>query len=128
MLMKKVFSLLILFIVFSIAGFSQASKQKLEPAGKWQFEAPYAPEGYTSGIMEFVKAEGKYQGFVSFTGSDYKIPLDRVSVKSDSILVSLYVEGADVPIKLKMVDQEKITGVASSPDGDIPLTATRAKQ
>jgi len=27
-----------------------------------------------------------------------------------------------------MVDQEKITGVASSPDGDIPLTATRAKQ
>jgi len=123
--------LIVTFAILSIFVFSvlaQNQKVKFEPAGKWKFEAPYAPEGYTSGIMEFGKAEGKYQGTVSFTGSEYKIPLDRVVVRNDSILVNLYVEGADVPIKLKMVDPEKITGVAMSPDGDIPLTATRAKQ
>lgn len=126
--MKRILAFQLVLLLMISALNAQSQKQKPEPAGKWQFEAPYAPEGYTSGVMEFVKAEGKYQGFVSFTGSDYKIPLDRVTVKNDSILVSLYVEGADVPIKLKMVDQEKITGVASSPEGDIPLTATRAKQ
>jgi len=126
--MKKLVVITVLLSSFIFSIQAQNQKARYEPAGKWKFEAPYAPEGYTSGIMEFSKAEGKYQGTVSFTGSDYKIPLDKVIVRNDSILVNLYVEGADVPIKLKMIDQEKITGIALSPDGNIPLTATKTKQ
>jgi len=76
--------------------------------------------------MEFVKAEGKYTGFISFTESDYKIPLEKITFKNDSIYLNLYVEGTEVPIKMTMENETKLTGVAYS-DGDIPLTATRVK-
>lgn len=126
--MKKIVLLQVLVIIIFCAANAQTQKPKFEPAGKWQFEAPYAPEGYNNGIMEFVRAEGKYQAFVSFTGSDYKIPLEKVTVQADSITMSLYVEGADVVIKLKMESAEKLTGSAASPNGEIPLTATKVKQ
>ncbi len=125
--MKKVISLALLFFLVAISGFSQTQKAKYEIAGTWQFEAPYAPEGYNSGSMEFVKSESKYQAFISFTGSDYKIPLENIIIKNDSIFVRLYVEGTDVPIRLKMFEESKIAGTASSPDGEIPLTAAKIK-
>ncbi|MGQ9621284.1 MAG: hypothetical protein ACUVTX_09925, partial [Bacteroidales bacterium] len=127
-IMKKVYSIALFIIMVAYSGNAQNQKPKYEPVGKWQFEAPYAPEGYNTGIMEFIKAEGQYQAFISFTGSDYKIPLENVIVRNDSLLVRLYVEGSDVPIKLKMIEESKITGVALSPDGDIPLIATKIKQ
>jgi hypothetical protein len=126
--MKKIIAFLFFLTALSFSVLAQNQKVKYEPSGKWQFEAPYAPEEYKTGVMEFVKAEGKYTAFVSFTGSDYKIPLEKVTIKNDSIYLNLYVEGTDVPIKIKMENETKLTGVAYSTDGDIPLTATRVKQ
>jgi len=126
--MKKLIVTIAVFSVFVFSVLAQNQKVKYEPAGKWQFDAPYAPEEYKTGVMEFVKAEGKYTAFVSFTGSDYKIPLEKVTIKNDSIYLNLYVEGTDVPIKIKMENETKLTGMAYSTDGDIPLTATRVKQ
>jgi len=127
-LMKKILLLSVLLVCITVALTAQTQKPKFDPVGKWKFDAPYAPEGYNNGIMEFVFAEGKYSAFISFTGSDYKIPLEGVKVANDSIRLNLYVEGADIAIKLKMKSDSKISGAALSPDGEIPLTAVKEKQ
>lgn len=126
--MKKVLFLSVFILAFCYAGFAQNQKPSYEPAGLWKFEAPYAPEGYTTGTMEFVNAEGKYQAFISFTGSDYKIPFEKVSLQKDSVSLTLYVEGNEVFIKLKMENESRISGKALSPEGDIPITAIKTKQ
>lgn len=126
--MRKILLLSALLVCSAVALTAQAQKPKFDPAGKWKFDAPYAPEGYNNGIMEFILSEGKYSAFISFTGSDYKIPLEGIKVANDSIRLSLYVEGTDIAIKLKMESDSKITGAASSPDGEIPLTAVKEKQ
>lgn len=126
--MKKILLLSSLMVLIAVTLSAQTQKPKYDPAGKWKFEAPYAPEGYNSGIMEFVVSEGKYTAFISFTGTDYKIPLEGVKLANDSIRLSLYVEGADIPILLRMESGTKITGTAMSPDGAVPLTAVKEIQ
>jgi len=124
MKMKIFTSFLILFIFFvNVSG--QAGTAKTDPAGKWKFEAPYAPEGYTSGIIEVGFADKKYTSNIMFTGSEYKLTAEKTKFENDSLAFVIYIEYENITIGLKMEDMNKMTGKAVYSEGEIPLTLTR---
>ena len=115
-----------MLLVFSISLINaQTTKTKKDPAGDWKFEAPYAPEGYTTGKITIGFAEKKYTAVISMTGSDYKINGENVKFENDTVSFSVYIEGETVGVKMKMEDTIKMTGAATSSQGEIPLTATK---
>jgi len=112
--------------LFAICAVSaQTTPKKANPVGKWKFEAPYAPEGYNSGIIEFSLAENKYSTFILMPGSDYKIPGEQTKVENDTVSFFILLDGAQISINLKTESDVKMTGVAVAPDGEIPLTLTK---
>jgi len=119
-------------VIIVIAGLSslraQNTKVKYEPKGKWLFEAPYAPEGFTSGTIEVGTAENKLTATISFTGNETKIPLDNVKFENDNLTCSIFIEGATILISLKFDDLDKMSGKAVTPDGEIPLILNREKK
>ena len=123
--MKKVI-LFILFVVFSLAVVTaQKNQGKKDPVGKWKFEAPYAPEGYTSGSIVVAFAKRQYTASMAFTGSENEFAGDKVKLVNDSLFFSIYIEGEDVAVKLKMEDRTKMSGKAVYSEGDVPLTLTK---
>ena len=123
--MKKLFSFAML-LIFSISLINaQTTKTKKDPAGDWKFEAPYAPEGYNTGKITVGFAEKKYTAVITMTGSDYKINGENVKFENDSLTFLVYIEGETVGVKMKMEDAVKMTGSATSSEGNIPLTATK---
>ena len=123
--MKKLltFAMLVLFSISFVN--AQTAKTKKDPAGDWKFEAPYAPEGYTSGKITIGFAEKKYTAVISMTGNEYKINGENVKFENDTLTFSVYIEGETVGVKMKMEDPVKMTGAATSSQGEIPLTATK---
>src|SRR5512140_3212291 len=108
--MKKIMSLVLFSLLVGLAASAQATKDKNNSVGQWKFEAPYAPEGFTSGLIEVAFAENKYTTQISFTGSELKIPGEKVKVENDTVAFIVYVEGSDVTINLKMEGASKMTG------------------
>jgi hypothetical protein len=123
--MKKL-TLLLLLSIFSLAAVIAQNKEvQTGPVGVWKFDAPYAPEGYTSGIIAIILAEKKYSATMSFTGTETKLTGDRVKVLNDSIFFSVYVEGQDVAVKLKLDAETKMSGKAVYTEGVVPLALTK---
>lgn len=103
------------------------AEQQKNPAGQWKFEAPDAPEGFTSGTM-IVSLEGNKNAVsMVFNGTGYKFNGEKVKVENDSLFFSIYVEGDDVAVSLKMSDQTKMTGKAVYFQGSLPLTLIKQK-
>jgi len=127
--MKNKFFLLAALLIFCAVTLSAQTGTKQDNAvGKWKFEAPYAPEGYNTGLIEFSFAENKYSSSITFTGSDYKISGENTKLEKDTLTFSVYVEGNEVAISLKPDGKDKMTGKASYIEGEIPLTLTRDTQ
>ena len=122
--MKKIVPL-ILFIMFSIAVSAQTAPGKKDPVGLWKFEAPYAPEGYTSGTIEVGLADNKYSAAMAFTGSEFKFIGEQVKFKNDSVFFSVLVEGNDVAVVLKIENETKMSGKATWSDGEASLELTK---
>lgn len=123
--MKRAVLFLLFFVfIFSLAS-AQAGKGKKDPVGKWNFAAPYAPEGYTSGIIEVSVAKKKYSTTMMFTGSEGKYPGDKVKFEKDTLTFNMYVEDQNVAVKLKFDDKSKMSGKAVYSEGEVPLTLTR---
>jgi hypothetical protein len=121
----RILALLMISLFTLVAVSGQTSDKKANPVGKWKFEAPYAPEGYTSGTIDINLADNKYSTSISFAGSDYKIPGDKTKIENDTISFTVFVEGTEVAISLKAEDNSKMTGKAVYTEGEIPLTLTR---
>lgn len=122
----KILTLLaISFLSFTVVSGQNNSKLK-NPVGTWKFEAPYAPEGYNSGAIVVGMADKKNTATMSFTGSDYKIEGEKVNSANDSITFSVYVEGQDVKVFLKIENDTTMSGKAVYSEGEIPLTLTKA--
>ncbi len=119
---NKICILLIITLFISLSVSAQTQSRKKDPAGEWKFEAPYAPEGYTSGNIVISQAEKKYSASMAFTGMDYKFPGENIKVTKDSIFFSIYVEGEAVAVRLKHEDPAKMTGSATYSGGVVPLT------
>jgi hypothetical protein len=123
--MKKIFPLVVILFLCISTSSAQSKKVKTEPVGKWNFEAPYAPEGYTKGTVEIGYADKKYSASMTFTDLGYSLTGEKVSMKNDSIFFMIWVESTDVNISLKLVDKTQITGAAVYYEGTVPLTLTR---
>lgn len=124
--MKKLllFTLLLMFFS-SVITLAQTSKVKNDLIGKWLFEAPFAPEGYTAGIIEVGYADKKYSASMVFNGNDStKLAGDRVKFENDTLYFSVYIQGQDVAVKLKYEDKTKMTGKAVYSEGEVPLSLT----
>ena len=127
--MKRVLAILfIAFIALPAMINAQQAPSKFKPVGKWLFEAPSAPEGYTFGSMEIAFAENKYSAAMGLPGSDYKLPAEQVKFENDSLTFKLYIEGEEITISLKPEGADKMTGKASFSGGEIPLTCNRDKE
>jgi len=120
----------ILIMVLTLASTIKAQKEKVtyEHKGKWLFEAPYAPEGFTSGAIEIGSVEKKLTAVISFTGNDSKMPLENVKFENDSLTCGINIDGAIIAITLKFEEADKMSGKAAAPDGEIPLTLAREKK
>ena len=123
--MKKV-TILVLFMIIGIASVSaQTAKPKVNPVGTWKFEAPYAPEGYTSGVIVLGKEDKKDIATMSFTGSEEKMPGENVKIGKDSTTFSIYMQGEDISVVLKPETEVKMSGRAVYSQGEVPLTLTK---
>ena len=124
--MKRIIFIFIVIFVYTLTSFAQQSKgQKNNSVGTWKFEAPYAPEGYTSGTIIVGNEEQKPTATMSFTGNEFKIPGENVKVVKDSILFSVYIQGQDVKVMLKMDTEIKMSGKAVYSEGEVPLALNK---
>jgi hypothetical protein len=118
--------LIILSIIFSLPVLMAQNNQiKNNPVGTWKFAAPYAPEGYTSGTIVVGFVEKTHTATISFTGSEYKLSGEKVTTLKDSVLFSVLLEGQDIKVLLKMVNDTNMTGKAVYSEGEVPLTLTK---
>ena len=123
--MKKV-TIIILFIVLSLPVLrAQNNSTKNKQVGTWKFEAPYAPEGYTTGKIILGFADQKNTAAMSFTGSEYILQSEKVEVSKDSVMFSIYLEGQDIKVMLKMVSDTNMTGKAIYSEGEVPLALSK---
>jgi hypothetical protein len=122
----KTFTLLAILLFMVIAVNGQNNNKKTSPVGSWKFDAPYAPEGYTSGIITVGFENQKNTTSMSFEGSDYKIPGENVKSSSDSLIFSVYIENQDVKVILKIESEAKMSGKAVYSEGEVPLTLTKS--
>jgi len=125
---SKILTLLVISILSLMSVSGQNTVKKAGPVGSWNFEAPYAPQGYQSGTIAVSLADKKYSASMAFAGNSSPMAAEKVSVVNDSIFFSVYVEGQDVSIKLKLEDAAKMTGKAIYTEGEVPLTLTKATE
>lgn len=118
-------SLLILFLSLIVVN-GQSNTKKSSPIGTWKFDAPYAPEGYNSGMIVVGLEEKKPVATISFTGSDYKLGGEKVKSANDSLIFSVFLEGQDIKVLLKIENETKMSGKAIYSEGEIPLTLTKS--
>lgn len=104
---------------------AQTNNLKKNPVGKWLFEAPYAPQGYTNGIIEVSMTDNLFSATMAFTGNENKYPGDRVKFVSDTVSFNVYIEGQDVAVKLVFTEESKMAGKAVYTEGVVPLSLTR---
>jgi hypothetical protein len=123
--MKNRILFLMLVTFFSVTAVSAQNTPKNNPVGTWKFEAPYAPEGYTTGTIVVGFAEQKTTATMAFTGSEYKLPGENVKTPSDSVIFSIYLEGQDIKVMLKMETGIKMSGKAVYSEGEVPLTLSK---
>lgn len=125
--MKKIsLSIMILLILSFFNANGQSNSKKLNPVGTWKFAAPTAQEGYSSGLITIALAEKKHTASISFTGNEYKIPGENVKFSGDSIKFSVYLEGENINIYLRLESDRKMAGKAVISNSDVvPLSAVK---
>lgn len=124
--MKKL--IMLTFLLAFVAGsFNASAKVKIKHVvGEWKYDAPTAPYGFEKGTLAFSDKDGELTGnLILQDGSSLK--LESVKLEKDVLTFSIYVEGAYVNGSLT-IDKESMSGVVSSPDGNIKLTAQKAKK
>jgi hypothetical protein len=108
---------------------AQTNKVKKEPVGRWNYDGPAAPEGYTWGTLEFSFAEKKYSAAWTFNGNEENIYLsDNIKFRNDTLVFNINVDGEDVAVTLKFDEESKMSGLAVYSGGEVPMTLTREKK
>jgi hypothetical protein len=123
--MKRIIFYITFILAIVTPGYAQNTKPVADPVGTWKFEAPYAPEGYNSGIIVIVKSEQKHTVTMSFTGSEYKFNGENVKVEKASVTFSLNLEGQVIKVSLKGTEEKKMAGIAVYSEGEVPLSLTK---
>lgn len=124
---NKILTLLVISFISVLAVSAQNNAQK-NPAGTWKFAAPYAPEGYGTGTIVFGNAEQKNTATMAFGDSEYKLTGENVKIKNDSIFYSVFLEGQDIKVLLKVESDTNMTGKAVYSEGEVPLTLSKVEE
>lgn len=124
---NKILTAILVSFLFVIAANCQ-STAKNNPVGTWKFEAPYAPEGYNQGTIVVGFADQKTTTTMSFTGSEFKLQGENVKAVKDSVMFSVYLEGQDIKVMLKVVSDTNMTGKAVYSEGEVPLALSRISE
>ena len=85
-------------------------------------------KGYKSGILNVGFTDKKYSASMLFTEYNLKINGEKVSFARDSLLFTMYAEGDEVTILLKMTDHLKMEGKALYSEGELQLSMTKEKK
>ena len=120
--MKKIIAFIMLFGLSTCVLSAQTVKMKKDPVGKWTFDAPYAPYGYTTGAVDIGFEDQHYSVKMSFTEIGYSFTGENITVKNDSIFFDVWIEGNSVSNTLKIEDDTTITGMAVYSEGTVPYT------
>lgn len=120
-----ILTLLLLASFAIITATGQTNSQNVKHEGKWKFEAPYAPEGFTTGTIDVKFAEDKYTTSISFPTSGYTLAGEKAKIEKDTLSFTVFVEGQEVVVFLKPDTDQKMTGKAVYFEGEIPLTLTK---
>ena len=124
--MKKVVILTLLVAMFAgVVNATVSEKGNSAIVGEWKYEAPAAPYGYEKGSLNISEKEGKLVGQVKFEDG-YKIELKNITFAEGVFKCGLYVDYEYVSIKAK-VDGKKMKGAVDTPEGEMPITATKIK-
>jgi hypothetical protein len=123
--MKRAFILIL--VTIACINLSAQKSIKYNPVGKWEFEAPSAPEGYTAGFVDIIIANGKDSVTMSFTGKDYKYPAEDIKFEKDSLKFFVSVDGTDVTFKSRFEQLDTMSGVALTNGGAVPFLLIRQK-
>jgi hypothetical protein len=70
-------------------------------------------------------ADDKYSTSISFPSSGYSLTGEKATVDKDNLTFTVYIEGQEVVVHLKLDSDQKMTGKAVYFEGEIPLTLTR---
>jgi hypothetical protein len=124
--MKNRILTLIIISFFTVTGVSGQTVKKSQSAGTWKFDAPYAPEGYSSGTIVIGSAEKKDTATMSFGTGEYKLGGENVKFVNDSVMFSIFLEGQDIKVMLKVNNDTLMSGKAVYSEGEVPLTLTKA--
>lgn len=119
---NKFLSILVISILTILTVNGQDNSKKMNPIGSWNFEAPYSPEGYNSGTI----LVGSDSTTMSFAGNENKLYGDKVKISNDSVSFSLYLEGEDIRVMLKMESDTSMSGKAVYSQGEVPITLKKA--
>jgi len=122
----KIITLLFVSFIYCISASAQSTTNTTDPVGSWKFEAPSAPEGYTSGTIVVSMAEKKYNTTMSFTGSEYKLNGENVKVEKNILSFTVYIEGEGINTTLKIENAKKMSGKAVYSGGEVPLSLAKS--
>lgn len=123
--MKRLLFITLFFA--AIAGSLQAagSQGNKDVIGEWNYQVPTAPYGYEKGVLSIVEKEGQLAGEVKFADG-YKIELKNLSYTENVFKCGLYVDYNYITVTANIKDK-KMTGTVKTPDGEMKLTAEKAK-
>ncbi len=123
--MKKLMTLAFLVAIFVGTVNAAAAQNNKKVIGEWKYEAPAAPYGYEKGSLIISEKDGKLAGVVKFEDG-YKIELKKVTFAEGVFKCGLYVDYEYVSVKAK-IDGKKMKGAVNTPEGEMPITATKVK-
>jgi hypothetical protein len=121
--MKTKNLLLTLSLLFAVCiQLHAATFDQKKLVGKWEYSAPTAPPNYTSGQINFALEGEKLKGELVIEGQ--KVEFSQITIKEDLISVLINLESTPITVNFKLVN-EKLEGKADTPDGLVPITASR---
>ncbi|GAP71046.1 hypothetical protein BA6E_125486 [Bacteroidales bacterium 6E] len=93
--------------------------------GTWNYTASYAPPGYDKGQLVFFDKDGITTGQVKISG--YATDIKNLKFSEGVYSFTVTVEYQDIPVSFKL-EGDKLTGKASSPEGDLPIEAKKVTE
>lgn len=120
MKLKALQFILLASFVFSFSKSSLAQINK-SITGIWDFQCPFAPEGFNTGTIDIRKDSV----FTTFISSTYKFPSQWVKIEFDSLLYNVDINGEEVLYSLKVENKDTLNGKASTSYGVSSLILTR---
>lgn len=120
--MKKLL-LLTTLMVFSVISFVSVAQEKKSAVGNWNYEVSQAPYGYDKGKMSLSEEKKVLKGNVSFQ-SGYRVDLQNVTLKNDTLRARVFVDGENVNITAR-INKNNMTGTVNSSMGIMSLKAQK---